>query len=397
MTTGWLLFGAVVAATYVVTTVGVLRHRSQPGAVALSGGLIALCTLTIAVALWQAGLIPDGLEPLFLVTVTAGVVVPTLFWIAFVLEYTGRGPGLHRGLVAGLAVLGVFSVASTIALQDINLTQPGTADQLLIFTTFLFQVAVFSLGMLGVFLVVRATVSYDDIPPIRAGLLVGGGVGVTLLPFSWVLTDTLLPGTILTIQAGQLAVSAAAFGIVEYRYGLFTDRPMTGHLARETILDTMREAVLVVDSTYRILDANETAVETFDINPTRLPDRRLPDAVGIDGETSRDSSVRLTTVAGPREFVVRRETLTDTRGHPSGTSIVSRMSPTSRPRNRHSKCSTACCATISGMISMQSGGLPRQYVTMLATLQATPAGSRRLPRASSTSRRNSNRLSVFSS
>ncbi len=314
MTTAWGVAGVVAVGLFVATGAGAARSRSRPGAPAFAALALVLAAVTASVSAWQLDLVPTELAQ---VPVTAGLVVPPLLWAGFVFEYTGRGPPITRGWGAALVGLGATTVGSTLLTAELDPADPTVAGRLVLTVTVLSQVAVFSLGLLGVFLVARAALTYDDIPGLRAVALTVGGLGVTLLPFWWLFAGSVPTATILSLTVGQLVATGGALALAQYD-GLLADRPLTGHLARETILNRMGASVVIADQQGHILDANERASETFAIGRAELPERRIGDAVGLDPEGPDDRTV-LETDRGPREFRVSRTRLTDARGSPVGT------------------------------------------------------------------------------
>ena len=304
--------GVATVGLCVVTAAAAARHRTRPGATEFSLTALAVGGLAAVVAAWRF----DVLSPTVAsAAVTVGLVLTPLVWAAFVFAYTGRGPALTRGWVAVLAGLGAVTVGSTALAAAIELTAPGIGGQAVLTVTVLSQVAVFSLSLLGVLLVGRAALTYDDLPPGRAAALIVAGLGVTLLPFWWLLAGTISTPTILSLTTAQLVATGGALFLGQFGTGLFTDRPLTGHLARETILDTMSESVIIADQNDRILDANEQAVETFGIERSQLPNRRTTD-IGI--APAADDVVVLDTEHGAREFRVSRTPLSAPRGSPVG-------------------------------------------------------------------------------
>ena len=307
------LAGITAIGLFLVTGAAGVRSRSRPGGAVLAVLSATLVAVTASVSAWQLELVsPDAVR----VPVTAGLVVPPLLWAVFVFEYTGRGPPITRGWATVFVGLGVVAGISSVLAAGVDLTDPGVVGQASLTLTLLSQVAVFALGLLGVFLIARAALTYDDLPRLRAAALIVGGLGVTLLPFWWLFAQTISEAAILALTLGQLLVTGGAFVVAEIR-GLFADRPLTGHLARETILDTMRESVVIVGQQGRILDANERASDTFGIQQAQLPDRRITADVGLDPDDAGERTV-LETDRGPREFEVSRTSLADARGSPVG-------------------------------------------------------------------------------
>jgi PAS domain S-box-containing protein len=93
-----------------------------------------------------------------------------------------------------------------------------------------------------------------------------------------------------------------------------TDPPIAGHLAREAILDTMSDAVVVVDRKHRVLDANRAAERTFGIDRGDASGRSVTETVGIEAAAESRDPLTLETTTGRRQFEVRRRSLSDSRG-----------------------------------------------------------------------------------
>lgn len=319
MTVAWPLAGLLVAGGTAVVARDLYLSEDHPGI--LPAVLLVLLLGALASATALAATISTGVgRGTARMVLLGGFVCTSLCWIAFVAEYTGRGPAITRRRAAGLGVLGCATVASTTLtwLQELGRADYGAIGTASYFTTFLLQTAVFSLGFLGVVLIARAAITYDDLPARRGVALVGGGILVTALPFSVQIGQQLDGVSAFSIAFVQIASIVGMFGFVQQLGGLFEPAPIAGHLARETVFETLSDPVFVTDRHHRVLDANAAAKTTFDIDRSSFRDQRLPDVTGIDAETDLDEPVSVQTTAGRREFAVSRNVIDDGNDTPLG-------------------------------------------------------------------------------
>lgn len=295
----WLVVGTVgglVCTLYIWVAGHALRRRHRPGAVPF--GLLG-----VALA-WSSGLLAADmvLDRSLSVLFGYGLVFATLLWAGFALEYTGRGPAMTKPRLAGLLAFGfVVGGAQWLFLHVFPLDSPYwlfvSASNL----------AVLSLGTFGVFLVARAGVTYDDLPIRRA--LVVAGIGTVLVGI-WIVGTVLgeqldLDQLVERVALGLLGVSGTLCILAQQRYDLLETEPSAGHLARDSIIDEMTEAVLVSDREGQLLDSNRTAERAFDINRSMLG-RPLETVIGapLDGRTGEVLTIEARN--GRREYEVRQ-------------------------------------------------------------------------------------------
>jgi serine phosphatase RsbU (regulator of sigma subunit) len=213
----------------------------------------------------------------------AGVVTLAPAWLVFVLQYTGRGQRVTRRLVGLLAVPPVvaLTVLAVPATHDLVRSYPETAatDELPIVESGPAFWAIFAYNNL---LLVGATVLFlasmvrlartyrrmalvllsSALLPWAANLLhnleVGSFARIDLTPFAFILTGGLLV------------------------WGLFEERLVDlAPLARSAVVESMADAVFVLDAFGRIVDVNPAAVSLADRPRRELIGRRLRDLVDI--------------------------------------------------------------------------------------------------------------------
>ena len=313
---GWTLGAVAVVSGCVATVVRTNRYRDRPGAVPFALLVSLLSGLAVAVSLWQTGLAPAGSTVTVEALLLGGYAFTSVLWIGFVFEYTGRGPALTAGRWAGLFALGCLAIGSSAVtwLHEIGRVPLGTVGRVSYLTTFVLQIAVFSLGLLGVVLIARSATAYDDLSLPRASVLTVAGLGLTFLPLTVGFGRLFSPGATLQTAFLQLCLVIGLFVAMELTASLFETGPTAGHLARETVLDTVASPVAVVDRQNRLLDLNDAAAEVFAVDRTRLRNRSLESVAGVDEGTDLSEPLTIRTADGRREFVVDRSAIEDGTG-----------------------------------------------------------------------------------
>jgi len=294
-----------------------LRARDRPGALVASGLWLVLGVVAAGVLAARLGLLPTRLV---LATTLLGWIVALPLWAGFVFSYTSRGPTLTRRsaaiAVGYVAVLGLGLLWSS--------TTEGTVGGLVQIVIAVLQTLLLGVGLFGVFLIVRAWRIDTGLSGGQALGLSLGGICVTLLLFPVSTLDTLGRETVPAPLSGVLAVGALGFAISTIGANLFDDAPATGPLARQSVLETMREAVVVTDREGRLVDANAAAEQTFGISLDSDARRSTSAVVGQDIDELADETVTIATPDGTREFDVSRSVLTDRRGETIGRSYLFR-------------------------------------------------------------------------
>jgi signal transduction histidine kinase len=227
----------------------------------------------------------------------APIAIPGL-WTLYALSYTGRGTGLTRRrvvMLVGIALplvgtgLLVFSGLPTPVVERAVASLLGT-ELMYLFVLFAY----------GTYLLVghgrgHARVSTWQTAMVTAGVsapyLVGAaGSG----------------GTPANGVSVGLVVGGALLAVAQRWYPVLTGFPRADHVARTRVVETLREAVVVLDWEGYVLDVNETAAELFDSSASEMIDEPLGSLVaGLDG---RDLSVGATgeatlqTTRGRRQF-----------------------------------------------------------------------------------------------
>jgi len=282
------------------TTWRTVRAREQPSATPF---LALLATLTLWVVFRLGAELP---------AVTPGEVVSTIcslggfgaalllpgFYVVYALGYTGRGTGVTRARIAMFAgivlpvVLGwviVYTGSSETAI--IREAAP------LIGWEFLY---LFGLWLYGTYLLVGFGRDHPRVSTTQVAAVTGGVTAPYLL--STVLDSSeLVTGTSL-----GLLVAGGLLAVAVRRYPVTTGFPKADYVARTRVVETLQEAVLVLDWDGHVLDLNETATELFGVTASGTigePARSVVDGLDHSDLTPGSTgTVSLQTSKGRRQF-----------------------------------------------------------------------------------------------
>jgi len=259
-----------------------------------------------------------------------GVCVLPPAWLAFALQYTGRGHLVGRKVQAVLTAepLVVLALLATPATHDlVRYYPPGstTQDLPVVKTGWVFWVHfgyAYALILVGMTVFVAAMVGLARTYRRMALTL----VGAALLPW---LANALHnfevgPFTRLDLTPFLFVVTG---GVLVW--GVFRERLLNlSPLARGVIVDTMTDAVFVLDAFGRVVEVNPAGSRVLGGTRPELIGRQLDDllpqqaedATGDTGPPRQGMELSL----GDREFDVRRQPLTDRNGRPAGELVVLR-------------------------------------------------------------------------
>lgn len=258
-----------------------------------------------------------------------GVVTLAPAWLVFVLQYTGRGRLITRRLVllltlpaiAALTVLGVpathdlvRSYPAAAVAEELPIVGTGPAfwvifgynNLLLVGATVLFLISMVRLARtyrrMAVVLLASALLPWAA--NVLHNLEVGWFARIDLTPFAFIVTGGLLV------------------------WGLFEERLVDlAPLARSAVVESMGDAVFVLDAFGRIVDVNPAAVALADRRRVELLGRRLLDLVSLSGIAEVGPSGLV--LEGPdsdgqRTFDVSQQPLMDVSGRTAGELVVLR-------------------------------------------------------------------------
>ncbi|SDZ78451.1 PAS domain S-box-containing protein [Haloplanus vescus] len=276
------------------------RSREQPCA----GSFIALlATLTLWAAFSLASRLPglgdvhllsSGLE---LAQFGAALALPGL-WTMYVLGYTGRGTGLTWRRVVMLAgmVLPVVGTGVVIAVATSEATVQRAIAPLIgweiLYVFVLFVYATYLLADLGG--------SHARVSNTQVGVLTLGVAAPYLL--SLLGNNTEFSGS----TSAGLLLSGGLLAVAVRRYPVMTGFPKADYVARTRVVETLQEALVVLDSDDHVLDVNERTTDLFGQSAETIigaPIGSIVDALdGLDLPVGATGTVALQTSKGRRQF-----------------------------------------------------------------------------------------------
>ncbi|TYL37899.1 histidine kinase [Natronococcus pandeyae] len=309
--------GVAVVCTFGLVALLALRHREQPGAVPFVVLTALLAVMAGVVALGRAGILADvrGEFAIFVPFVFA-----SLAWLVLAFEYTGRGPVMT---IRRTAALGGFGVA-VIGITVFGLVVPEWLFSVWVLVVNVFQFALVAAAGYGAILVARSAISYGDLPLSGSLVLTTAGGGLTAITIVQLFVPAVPLETGFDALQALLAGTAVLLLLAQVRYRVFETGPSAGHLARETVLDEMSASVAITDRDGQVIDLNQTAERTFDVDRSEALGEPIDDAFGIDPDSTDSQPTTIETSDGRREFVVDRLPLTSHGGDPIGRAVLLR-------------------------------------------------------------------------
>jgi PAS domain S-box-containing protein len=275
------------------------RRRDTPGARAFSllAGAMAVYGFTYAVSIP----VPSGpLRAMLGATQWFGIALLPVTWLLFALEYSGRPEYLRRPIVVALCVIPALAVgasfASALPVAESslvraygNLFYSSTSSVDWMGHTFiahefgplylLFIGYAYLCFLTGVGILFEFVARFDHLYQNQAMSIVFGGL------FPWIgnvlalLGNEPIPG--LDLLPFLVPVSAVLFANAVFRHELFDFTPATRRKGEATLVEEMRDAVVVVDDAERIVNVNAAACETFDLDRGDVLGEPMTDALGI--------------------------------------------------------------------------------------------------------------------
>jgi PAS domain S-box-containing protein len=324
-TVGALTLDAVVIAALGWTTWTALRSREQPSA----GPFIAVVGALTLWALLETGSEVTGALPTAALSTVWGlgqfgtaIAVPGA-WTVYALGYTGRGTGLTRRrllMLAGIA-LPVLGSALTIALAVTREVPEPVVEAVVagfLGTEFLYLLVLF---LYATYLLVGLGGSHARVSNTQIAVLTGGVVA----PY---LAGAAGDGGVADGTTVGLLVSGGLLAFAVRRYPVLTGFPKADYVARSRVVETLQEAVVVLDWDDHVLDCNEAATRLFGRSSTAIVGEPVRSV--IDGLDEQDlavgatETVTLRTSGGRRQFQFSVSAVDEGDGDESGSDPVAR-------------------------------------------------------------------------
>lgn len=324
---GVLVLGGAGTILWALTLL-VASRPARPGrsAFVLATGLLG------AAALVAAGGIVAGFrvtDPLWHLAVRTPVYLAVGAWFVFVVQFTGRGVMLSGSRTIGLmSPIAAFVLLSTLG---IGFTDPhtgsgayvpaltGGADVVdgLSISLLVLGLFVYALAFAGIMVLLQTSFVTDRLPIALVSVLSLAVLGPSILSFlGWAIRDVASPtATVFTYAAGFTVCGVACVAALG-RYEAFDSSAVAvGTLARQRILSELDDAVVVVDDRATVVDLNDAATRTFDVDPADVVGETVESVFGEQFETLQaEEVVTLETAQGTRQFDYRATGLVDVAG-----------------------------------------------------------------------------------
>ena len=268
----WLYVILIYAAAAVAAGLAVYawRHRDAPGATAFTGLMLAIAGWLFSVGLLALSRTPQTALFWFKTRFIVIASVPVVF-LAFVLQYTGRERWLTRRRLASLLVVPLMTQvavwtnqAHRFFYQSISFIEEGPLISMDWWTSgFWFWVHAgysYLLLLIGMVLIVLTIVRAFHLYRRQAMALLLGA----LLPWAANVIDTfdLIPQLKQSVAPFGFMLMGLAFAWALFRYRLLDLVPV----ARDALIDSMSDGMLVLDEQNRIVDLNPAAQSIIGIS-----------------------------------------------------------------------------------------------------------------------------------
>jgi len=279
-------------------TVQSLRDRSPPNATTF-GAVSATLLLWSGFSLlsefphsWKIGANIAGIAQLLPI-----VFLPAV-WLLYVLGYTGRGTQLTKRRIAVFVLLALPLVGVALTFRGTpepdeirrSLASVVGMELLFIFVVYVYAVVVF----------LRYGWNHGRISKTQLSIQLGA-VSAPYAIGIWRDGDVIFDGV-----TGGLLVSGVLLVVLLRRYPVLTGFPKADYVARSRLVESLQEAVVVIDWDGRILDANASAEGLLGASPPDLIGTALATPLdglaGVDLSPGTSGTVMLQTAKGRRPF-----------------------------------------------------------------------------------------------
>ncbi|WP_318570696.1 ATP-binding protein [Salinigranum marinum] len=311
------------------TTWRAYRSRDQPSAEPF---LVLSITLTVwAVSSLGTTVVSVAtvrfLESLFDVVQFGALLFLPVAWIAYALSYAGRGIMATRKRIVLLSGIVLPVVIGAIALaSDASKTVVGPILGLALGWTVLYGFLLLLYALYATYLLIDLSWGHPRVSNTQITVLTASVAAPSLLSVAEANTS-LVGGTTLGLLLSGAFLTAAI-----RRYPVLTGFPKADYLARTRVVETLQEALVVLDWDDHVLDINETTAELFDDSTEEMIGEPVQSAIdGVGGTelpTGATGTVALRTSEGRRQFQFSvsavEEATTNDEGNPVARTVLFR-------------------------------------------------------------------------
>lgn len=274
-----LILGAAIVS--IMNAYFIWRRRPGPGVNAFVGMMLAIALWTIAGAI-ELSVTSLLAKIIFVDLIYLSVVIVSPTWLLFALSYTGKGHLVTQRNVLLLSIMPVLTMLVVVAnpLHELFWTsraiivQDGFVVADFVFgPLFLVHTAYsYSLIVLGIGILLRSVFGSPQLYRGQIGWLLIGAITPFIGNILHLSSLNPLPDY-LDLTPFTFVISGITIGWALYRFRLMDIVPV----AREIIVETMIDGVLVIDSNTRIVDINATAIQILGFPGHNVIGESLPD------------------------------------------------------------------------------------------------------------------------
>jgi signal transduction histidine kinase len=284
----------------------------------------AFLALMVGLAIWAAGYAAEigSTQPTIRwqqIAFVGSVIVPTA-WLVLAARYSGTDGWLDRRSVTLLTIEPTVTLLLvwTAGYHDLVWRSARTVDigavraLDLVFGPWYWVNLIYSyiLVVLGIGLILRVFLTGNRLSRNQAGVLFVGATIPLAANVAFTFGVSPLPGFDFTSLSFTVTGVLFAFALFRYRF------LELGPVAREVMLDEMGDGVVVLDGDGDVVDYNDPATEI--LTPPPVSGVSFDDQYPGLSEESQGQTLTTTVDGRPRDYDVRRRTLTNHRGEAVG-------------------------------------------------------------------------------
>jgi PAS domain S-box-containing protein len=267
------------------------------------------------------------LEPVFKILQFGALLFLPVAWIVYALSYAGRGIMATRRRIVLLFGIVLPVVIGAIALaSDASKTLVGSVLGLALGWTVLYGFLLFLYALYATYLLIDLSWGHPRVSSTQITMLTASAVAPSLLSVAEANTS-LAGGTTLGLLLSGVFLTASI-----RRYPVLTGFPKADHVARTRVVETLQEALVVLDWNDHVLDVNETAAALFGGSTEGMIGEPVRSVInGLERtelHTGATETVALRTSEGRRRFQFTvsavKEATTNDAGNPVARTVLFR-------------------------------------------------------------------------
>lgn len=331
--TPYAIASAVAAVVALIVAVVAYPRRASPGGRSLTALMLSATIWSAFTALEYAAVGIPG-KVFWAKLEYLGVVSAPVFFLLLALEYHGSERWLSRRKLFGLAVIPLITQSLALTNEWHGLIWSSfapslTGQNLLIYGHGLWYyigVTGYSsvLMLIGTALLIRAALRYPNVYRSQATALIFGALVPWLGSVLYALNISPWPGY--DPASPLMAFTGALFALGIFRFRLLNLAPV----ARHTVIESMRDAMIVLDDRDRIVDLNRAAQYLIGASETTVIGQAIDQVLRtwqIPLDTLHDQSqthleLELPIQQEMRQYDAQLSPLTDSRGNLTGRVIL---------------------------------------------------------------------------